>query len=165
MHIRLLTAQYQNSFTKCMLNLACSTVSPICQFVHNNYKNLHTSKLLFYGINWNIAAMRQMKAIWLYDMLYVFWYIIGHCIVGVISLFFSKIRIMLIRYSLKFWLAVNNTKADWLISNNNLNTELYYSWNRNTAVLLYNQLSDHGERKLLAHVINPYYNSLWRYFK
>ena len=25
-----------------------------------------------------------------------------------------------------------------------LDTELYYSWNRNTAVLLYNQLSDHA---------------------
>ena len=39
-------------------------------------------------------------------------------------------------------------------------TELYYSWNRNTAVLLYNLLSGHGERKWLAHMINPYYNSL-----
>ena len=42
-------------------------------------------------------------------------------------------------------------------------TELYYSWNRNTAVLLYNQLSGHGEQKLLAHMINPYYNSLQCY--
>ena len=37
-------------------------------------------------------------------------------------------------------------------------------WNRNTAVLLYNQLSDHGERKLFAHTIDRYYNSLWCYF-
>ena len=33
-------------------------------------------------------------------------------------------------------------------------TELYYSWNRNTAVLLYDQISDHGERKLFAHTID-----------
>ena len=39
-------------------------------------------------------------------------------------------------------------------------TELDYSWKRNTAVLLYNQLSDHGKRKWLAHMINPYYNPL-----
>ena len=37
-------------------------------------------------------------------------------------------------------------------------TELYYSWNRNTAVLLYNLLSvsGQGERKWLAHMFNPY---------
>ena len=34
--------------------------------------------------------------------------------------------------------------------------ELDYLRNRNTAVLLYNQLSDHLERKLLAYMINPY---------
>ena len=39
-------------------------------------------------------------------------------------------------------------------------TELYYSWNRNTAVMLYNLLSGHGKQKRLAHMINPYYNSL-----
>ena len=43
-------------------------------------------------------------------------------------------------------------------------TEFYNSWNRNTAVLLYNLLSGHGERKWLAHMIIPYYNSLWCYF-
>ena len=42
-------------------------------------------------------------------------------------------------------------------------TELDHSWNGNT-VLLYNQLSDHGKQKCLAHMINPYYNSLC-YFK
>ena len=30
-----------------------------------------------------------------------------------------------------------------------------YLWNRNTAVLLYNLLSGHGERKWLANMINP----------
>ena len=48
-------------------------------------------------------------------------------------------------------------------------TELYYSWNRNTAVLLYNLLSGRGEQKWLAHMINPYIipydanfsNNLW----
>ena len=40
-------------------------------------------------------------------------------------------------------------------------TELNYSWNRNTAVLLYNQLSDRGERKLLAYMTIPYHNSLY----
>ena len=44
-------------------------------------------------------------------------------------------------------------------------TELDYSWNRNTAVLLYNQLPDHGKQKCLGHMINPYYNPLWCYFK
>ena len=39
-------------------------------------------------------------------------------------------------------------------------TELYYSWNRNTPVLLYNLLSGYEERKWLAHIINPYYNFL-----
>ena len=39
-------------------------------------------------------------------------------------------------------------------------TDLEYLWNRNTAVLLYNQLSDHGEPKLFAHMINRYYSSL-----
>ena len=34
------------------------------------------------------------------------------------------------------------------------NTELYFSWNRNTAVLLYGLLSGHGEQKWLAHMIN-----------
>ena len=43
-------------------------------------------------------------------------------------------------------------------------TEVDYLWKRNTAVLLYNQLSDHGEQKLLARMTIPYYNSLWRYF-
>ena len=40
-----------------------------------------------------------------------------------------------------------------------LYTELDQLWNRNTAVLLYNQLSDHEERKLFAHMVNRYYNS------
>ena len=44
-------------------------------------------------------------------------------------------------------------------------TELDKPWNRNTAVLLYNQLSGHGERKLLAHMIDPYYNLLWCCFQ
>ena len=33
-------------------------------------------------------------------------------------------------------------------------TELDYLWNGNTAVLLYIQLSGHGERKLFAHMID-----------
>ena len=37
-------------------------------------------------------------------------------------------------------------------------TELYYSWKRNTAVVLHNQLSDHGNWKLLAQMINSHYN-------
>ena len=37
-------------------------------------------------------------------------------------------------------------------------TELDYSLNRNRAVLI-NQLPVYGERKLLAHMTNPYYNS------
>ena len=39
-------------------------------------------------------------------------------------------------------------------------TELYYSWNRITAALLCNQLSDHGKRILLAHIIISNYNPL-----
>ena len=40
-------------------------------------------------------------------------------------------------------------------------TELDCSLNStcNTAVMLHNKLSDHGELKLPAHMINPYYNS------
>ena len=33
-------------------------------------------------------------------------------------------------------------------------TELDYLWNRNTAVLFYNQLSAHGELTLFAHMLN-----------
>ena len=61
---------------------------------------------------------------------------------------------------LRFWLTITCffyclTKAieSQIIE---LSTELEYIWNRNTAVLLYNQLSDHGEQKLFAHMINCY---------
>ena len=40
-----------------------------------------------------------------------------------------------------------------------LSTELDCLWNKNTAFLLYNQLSDHGKLKLFAHMINRYNNS------
>ena len=43
-------------------------------------------------------------------------------------------------------------------------TELYYSWKRNTACLLYNQLTSCGERKCLCHMINFWYKFLWCYF-
>ena len=51
----------------------------------------------------------------------------------------------------------------WLISGKraiDVPTISDYSWNRNTTVLLYSHLSDHGEQKLLAHMINRYYNPL-----
>ena len=43
-----------------------------------------------------------------------------------------------------------------------LGAELDYLRNRNTAVLLYNQLSDHLERKLLAYMINPFHDAIFR---
>ena len=49
-----------------------------------------------------------------------------------------------------------------------ITTELYYSWNRNTAVLLYYLLLGHGEWKWLAHMINPiiipydtFFSNIW----
>ena len=40
-------------------------------------------------------------------------------------------------------------------------TELYHSWKRNTAFLLYYQLTNHGEWKWLGHMINYCYKFLW----
>ena len=38
--------------------------------------------------------------------------------------------------------------------------ELDYSWKRNTAFLLYNQLTNRGERKCLCHMIDSWYKFL-----
>ena len=43
-------------------------------------------------------------------------------------------------------------------------TELDYSWKRNTAFLLHNQLTNRGEWKCLCRMINSWYKFLWCYF-
>ena len=51
-----------------------------------------------------------------------------------------------------------------IIPHTDLYAELDYSRKRNTAFLLYNQVTNRRERKCLCHMTNPWYKFLWCYF-